>query len=112
MSLEQSSLSKRYQQTLDTVSDYVNKYQRQAATIKLIAVSKQHDAERVVELVKLGHRDFAENYLQESVEKIPLVECAVDKMGKMGERAMTYKPCWHFIGHIQSRKCKQIAECF
>lgn len=106
MSVAESALATRYQHTRHMVSDYAHKYQRQAKTIKLIAVSKRHDAEKVVELVKLGHRDFAENYLQEGVGKIHQVKCAIDDMG------MKNSPCWHFIGHIQSRKCKEIAACF
>ncbi len=42
----------------------------------------------------IGHRDFGENYVQEFVEK---------------QRQLPADIRWHFIGHLQSNKVKQIA---
>ncbi len=42
----------------------------------------------------LGHRDFAENYVQELEEKYKQLPTDIR---------------WHFIGHLQSNKVKQIA---
>ncbi len=106
MSLAEASLAQRYQRILDRVSDYASQYQRQPSTIKLVAVSKRHSAEKIVELIKLGHRDFAENYLQEGVEKMERVKQTIKSM------ELENKIFWHFIGHIQSRKCREIAACF
>ncbi len=111
MSVEQPPLAKRYQRTLDAVAEYANQYQGRVSTVKLIAVSKRHNAEKVVELIKLGHRDFAENYVQEGVEKIDRVNLALENLA-MENRGVENNICWHFIGHIQSRKCTKIAECF
>ena len=110
MTLEQPSLAQRYQRTIDAVSACASQYQRQASTIKLIAVSKHHSAEQVVELIKLGQHDFAENYLQEGVEKMRQVEQAIADMSD--NRHTKQHLCWHFIGHVQSRKCQQVAEYF
>ena len=46
----------------------------------------------------MGIENFGENYLQESLEKI--------------ENLKNEKIIWHFIGKIQSNKCKDIAENF
>jgi len=61
--------------------------------ITLVAVSKTHPVEDIVELYDLGHRDFGENYVQELVEKAK--QLATDIR-------------WHFIGHLQTNKVKLI----
>lgn len=80
-------------------------YRRPAGSVRLIAVSKRHGVDKVVELARLGQRDMAENYLQEGLEKI---EQAARRLS--GAAAGPLR--WHFIGHIQSRKCRLIAEKF
>ncbi|MBY0535514.1 MAG: YggS family pyridoxal phosphate-dependent enzyme [Chitinophagaceae bacterium] len=60
----------------------------------LIAVSKTKPVEAIQELYDLGQRDFGENYVQELVEKQPLLPEDIR---------------WHFIGHLQSNKVKYIA---
>ena len=60
----------------------------------LVAVSKLQPVERIIELYKMGHRDFGENYVQELIEKKLLIP---------------YDIRWHFIGHLQSNKVKYIA---
>ena len=83
-------------------------HRRPAGSVRLIAVSKRHGVDKVVELARLGQRDMAENFLQEGLEKI---EQAAQRLS--GLSGVAADPlCWHFIGHIQSRKCRQIAENF
>jgi len=60
----------------------------------LVAVSKTHPPERIMELYKMGQRDFGENRQPELVEKY-------EKLPKDIR--------WHFIGHLQSKKTKYIA---
>ena len=71
-----------------------------------MAVSKRHKVEDIFTLVQQGHRDFGENYLQEGVQKI----CKIEQLCKKNN--ITNDVNWHFIGHIQSRKCKEIAQRF
>lgn len=72
--------------------------QRDFATVGLLAVSKTKPAEAIRQAFAAGAHHFAENYLQEALEKqveladLPLI--------------------WHFIGPIQSNKTKPIAEHF
>lgn len=63
-------------------------------TPRLIAVSKYKPAEDIKALYDLGHRHFGENYVQELTEK-------VEKLPKDIK--------WHFIGSLQSNKCKVLA---
>ena len=98
-----SDLIDRYQSVRDQIRACAQKHGRPVEDISLVAVSKRHDPGRVIELARHGHRDFAENYLQEALEKI-------------AETAQALGPdtplSWHFIGHIQSRKSREIAEHF
>ena len=69
---------------------------RDPATVTLVAVSKMHPPESVVEAAKAGLRHFGENRMEEALEKIPAVQ------------ALTDAPLvWHMVGHIQSRKARQ-----
>ncbi len=71
---------------------------RSADQIRLLAVSKKKPVEAIVEAPAAGQRDFGENFVQEGVEKI----AAVDKDDAI----------WHFIGHLQSNKTKDVAQHF
>ena len=66
--------------------------------IQLVAVSKKHSADAVIAATKAGQTHFAENYVQEGVEKIAQVE----------NPALV----WHFIGPLQSNKTRDVAEHF
>ena len=59
----------------------------------LVAVSKTKPAEEIQGLYELGQRDFGENYVQELIEK---------------QSQLPKDIRWHFIGHLQSNKVKQI----
>jgi pyridoxal phosphate enzyme (YggS family) len=65
--------------------------------LHLIAVSKSKSIEDIARLHKLGQRDFAENYVQELIMKAK----AAQSMGLKDIK-------WHFIGHLQSNKCKDL----
>ncbi|MGR3984535.1 MAG: YggS family pyridoxal phosphate-dependent enzyme [Gammaproteobacteria bacterium] len=88
---------------------------RAAGSIRLVAVSKKHAAEKVAAAARAGQRDFAENYLQEGGGKIEHVSrlLSADAGNARHDETHAAAPlCWHFIGHMQSRKCREIAERF
>jgi hypothetical protein len=70
---------------------------RDPASVTLVAVAKTQPAEVVNALAALGHALFGENKIQEAKAKIP--NCS----GKLR---------WHFIGHLQSNKCRDAVELF
>lgn len=71
---------------------------REPRAVTLLAVSKTFAAGDVRAAYEAGQREFAENYVQEALEKIS---------------ALADLPLiWHFIGPIQSNKTRAIAECF
>lgn len=66
--------------------------------VTLVAVSKQQSVDKILQAINCGQNIFGENYVQEAIEKIELLK--------------DHKLEWHFIGPIQSNKCKLIAENF
>ena len=64
------------------------------AHVTLVAVSKTKPVADLMEAYHAGQRIFGENYVQELVEK---------------HEALPKNIQWHFIGHLQSRKVKQLA---
>ncbi len=66
--------------------------------VKIIAISKKKPSKDIKEAFEAGISDFGENYLQEALSKI-------DELKDLGI-------IWHFVGKIQSNKCKEIAENF
>jgi len=71
---------------------------RNAADVRLLAVSKTFGDAAVRALAEAGQHAFGENYLQEALEK---------------QAALCDLPLeWHFIGPIQSNKTRAIAEHF
>lgn len=72
---------------------------RDAASIRLLAVTKKFPASVIEEAYALGLRDFGENYVQEFEEKAPRLS------GLEGAR-------FHLIGHLQSNKARKAAELF
>lgn len=67
---------------------------RDPATVRLVAVSKTRPPEDVEAAAQAGQRLFGENYVQELVAKTTAVTQPVE---------------WHYIGHLQSNKVRQLA---
>lgn len=70
---------------------------RNAADIRLVAVSKTHPPEVVAEAAAEGLTVFGESRIQEAKAKIP------ELPGKLE---------WHFIGHLQTNKAREAVELF
>ena len=82
------------QQRIQSACDRCN---REPNSVTLLAVTKTHSADSVAEAARLGLNCFGENKVQEAKAKIP--NCP----GKVR---------WHFIGHLQSNKCRDAVELF
>lgn len=61
--------------------------------VQLVAVSKFHPVEMLQDAYQIGQRRFGESRVQELLQKIPAMPQDVE---------------WHFIGHLQTNKVKQI----
>ena len=71
---------------------------RDPQSIRLVAVSKTVDAQRVAEAIDAGVTILGENYIQEAKDKFNTL---IDRQVK-----------WHFIGHLQSNKAKYAVRMF
>lgn len=65
-----------------------------AQNVTLVAVSKTHPPERILEIYHQGQRIFGENRAQEMLEKQATLPADIE---------------WHLIGHLQTNKVKLIA---
>jgi hypothetical protein len=71
------------------------KCNREKKDIKLIAVTKTIEANKIIEAVSYGLTDFGENKVQELVEKYEHLPEDIK---------------WHMIGHLQRNKVKYIVD--
>ena len=61
---------------------------------KLVAISKTRTVDQILDIYHQGHKTFGENKVQELLPKHEALPKDIE---------------WHFIGHLQSNKVKQIA---
>ncbi len=93
-----SNLSEIYKK----IEEAQKKSKKALAPVKLVAVSKFHPAESVIEAIKAGQNLFGENRIQEAAQKFDFV------------RSQGYTPELHIIGSLQRNKAKdavRIASC-
>jgi PLP dependent protein len=81
----------------DRMAGACNRAGRSPADVRLVAVTKNVDLEKIREVVSLGVTDFGENYVQEARPKIEMLHEGIH---------------WHMIGHIQRNKIKYIPRLF
>jgi pyridoxal phosphate enzyme (YggS family) len=81
----------------DRIARVAQRVGRTPEEIRLVAVSKLVEAERVREAVAAGVTDLGENYVQE----------AGAKRGAVGRTAR-----WHLIGHLQRNKAARAVSIF
>jgi len=74
------------------------KFDRVPNSVKLLPVSKTKPVSMLKEASTNWLFEFGENYLQDAIGKIKALD--------------NTKITWHFIGHVQSNKAKQVAENF
>lgn len=88
------SISANLQEITGRIAAAARAAGREPASVRLVAVSKTRPAEDVREAYRAGQAIFGENYVQELTGKAAGMDIPVE---------------WHFIGHLQSNKVRQIA---
>ena len=78
------------------IAEAADRYQRDARSIRLVAVSKLQPVEAIREAYAAGQRDFGENYVQELTLKAVQLADLPDIR-------------WHMIGHLQRNKARHVA---
>jgi len=74
---------------------------RDPAAVTLVAVSKTQPPEAIIEAAAVGVQHFGENRVEEAGMKIPATTAQTDS-----------PLVWHMVGHIQSRKAKDVPPLF
>ncbi|KAF4551043.1 putative pyridoxal phosphate homeostasis protein [Elsinoe fawcettii] len=89
--------AKELAENLGSVVQKIRSVNKSGRNVRLIAVSKLKPANDILALHRqpTSHNDFGENYAQELTEKAQLLPRSIR---------------WHFIGALQSNKCKPLAE--
>ncbi|MFQ5772290.1 MAG: YggS family pyridoxal phosphate-dependent enzyme [bacterium] len=89
-------------QRLENINERIRKVaeacNRNAETIRLVAVSKTFSADIVREAIDAGVTILGENYLQEAREKFNALA--------------QYPVSWHFVGHLQTNKAQYAVRLF
>jgi PLP dependent protein len=90
-SISMPDLSERLASIRDTITQAAARASRAVDDVELIAVSKAHPPESVMEALDAGQTLFGESRVQEARAKIPL---------------LPGRARWHFIGHLQKNKIR------
>ncbi len=91
------SIAENVEHVRETIAAACARAGRDPASVTLIAVSKTHPVDMVLAAAAAGVQHFGENRVEEAESKIPQVNAAAT---------------WHMIGHIQSRKAKDVPPLF
>ena len=91
-------MKQRLEQIRERIRQAAESCNRDADSVRLVAVSKTIAADIVKEAIDAGVTILGENYVQE----------ARDKFKALAQ----YPVSWHFIGHLQSNKAKYAVRLF
>ncbi len=92
-----SAIAANVERVRDRIADAAQRSGRDPRSICLVAVSKTVGIEAIREAIAAGVGDLGENYVQDALAKI----------GEVGADVR-----WHFIGHLQTNKARQIVGKF
>ena len=95
------SIADNIQRLHERIANACARSGRDPGEVTLVAVTKQQSVEAMLAAVTAGLQQLGENRVEEAVVKIPQVAAAA-----------TQQITWHMVGHIQSRKAKQVVPLF
>ena len=87
-------LSQNLQEVVAKILVAESSAKREKGSVRLLAVSKTVTSDVIKQMYELGQREFGENRPQVLRDKVKELESLDIK--------------WHFIGHLQRNKAKQI----
>ena len=93
----ESTVAANIARVRNAIADAASRSGREASDVRLMAVTKTVDDERIIEAISAGVDMIGESYVQEAKRKI-------EKMGRRLE--------WHMIGYLQSNKAKYAVRLF
>lgn len=96
---KKADIAKNIERVMDRIEQAAQRSGRDPEAVKLVAVSKAQSLEKIRKGYELGLREFGENRVYEALPKQKQLQ---DLQGIH----------WHMIGHIQSRKAKDVPTNF
>src|SRR5512137_1473503 len=93
----ESNVAANIARVRNAIADAASRSGRKASDVRLMAVTKTVDDDRIMEAIATGVDIIGESYVQEAKRKI-------EKMGRPLE--------WHMIGYLQSNKAKYVVRLF
>ncbi|SHH63771.1 YggS family pyridoxal phosphate-dependent enzyme [Desulfosporosinus lacus] len=91
--LAKAGIEQRLMEVRQRINQAVERSNRDPSTIRLLAVSKTQPVSGLEEAYQAGQRAFAENRVQEWLEKAPSLPSDCD---------------WHLVGRLQTNKVKYL----
>ena len=91
-------MKQRLEKVRERIRQAAESSNRDADSVRLVAVSKTVAADIVREAIEAGVTVLGENYVQEARDKFKAL--------------VQYPVSWHFIGHLQSNKAKYAVRLF
>jgi len=101
------SISANLERIRNEIADACARAQRDPASVALMAVSKMHPPEAILEAHAAGQHLFGENRVQEWQAKLPLLHDLFDATRSVPPTAQV-----HLIGALQNNKATKAAELF
>jgi len=92
-----TSIAENLAQVREKIAEAATTADRGVDDIRLVAISKTHDAEKIQETVEAGQILFGESRVQEARAKIPQLPSNLH---------------WHFVGHLQKNKIRHALPLF
>ncbi|MFG0325761.1 MAG: hypothetical protein ACF8SC_00635, partial [Phycisphaerales bacterium JB037] len=126
MNATAGTLQDRYADVRGRILDAAQRSGRSGDQILLVAVTKYAEPEQIKQLLTLGQRDFAENHVQQLVQRAALLDEHLQRLSvlpetlRRGARESDMLPDepdrhapirWHMIGHLQRNKARKIFDC-
>src|SRR5215469_3003394 len=98
------SIASNLERLRNEIADACARAHRDPASVALMAVSKMHPAEAILEAHAAGQHLFGENRVQEFSSKLPQLTLALGPWPS--------GPAFHLIGPLQNNKTNKAAELF
>ncbi len=92
-----SEIASNIRKVKETIRKAAEKTKREPSEVKLVAVSKTVDSNKIREAYDAGQNIFGENRIQEAKNKKAELPSCIE---------------WHLVGHLQSNKVKYIFDQF
>lgn len=125
-----AALEARYRAVQARIAAAARRAGRDPARVVLVAVSKYAEPDQIRHLIRLGHRDLGENYVQNLVQRAAMVDEMAQRGKTLPNAKTAFEPAaalglgatasggkpgedrvrWHVIGPMQRNKIKKALE--